>query len=112
MFGEDPAGIAPERALVFEIAGSVTGFHKAIAEYLQQRLKDSPDSEHRVEVELWSSAARERREHARRRFREALGEAGGRLVHRASIPEVAYEAALIDVPAAALRRMTTVQCGE
>lgn len=209
-FGEDPAGIAPERALVFEIAGSVTGFHKAIAkvdgleflgdedtewpadedfavidtrkgrqrkdredmpvggrlylampdvqalkqllslweryragesatrgfspwwrvfeqlrvlrawgpedrlpddtiEYLQQRLKDSPDAEHRVEVELWSSAARERREHARRRFREVLGEAGGKLIHSTSIPDVAYEAALVDVPAEALQRLTEHQ---
>lgn len=209
-FGEDPAGIAPERALVFEIAGSVTGFHKAIAkvdgleflgdedtespadedfavvdtrkgregkdredkpvggrlylampdvqaleqllslweryragesatrgfsrwwrvfeqlrvlrawgpedrlpddtiEYLQQRLKDSPGSEHRVEVELWSSAARERREHARRRFREVLGEAGGKLIHSTSIPDVAYEAALVDVPAEALQRLTEHQ---
>ena len=205
-FGEDPAGIAPERALVFEVAESVTGFRKAIAkvdgleflgdedsespadedfavidtrkgrvgqdredkpvggrlylampdvqaleqllslweryragespargftpwwrvferlrvlrawgpedrvpddtiEFLEQRLKDSPDSEHRVEVELWSSAAKENRECARRRFREVLGEAGGKLIHSASIPDVAYEAALVDVPAEALRRM-------
>ena len=30
-FGEDPAGIAPERALVFEIAGSVTDFRRAVS---------------------------------------------------------------------------------
>ena len=205
-FGEDPAGIAPERALVFEIAGSVTGFRKAIAkvdgleflgdedrespadedfavidtrkgrdgevrsdklvggrlyiampdvralrellsswdrhqadeqaprgytplwhvfdrlrmlrawgpedripedtvEFIEQRVQDSPDAVHRVEVELWSHTAREPRERALRRFRDVLREAGGTMVHSASIPEVAYEAVLVDVPAKALRRM-------
>lgn len=205
-FGEDPAGIAPERALVFEIAGSVTGFREAIAnvdgldflgdedkespadedfavidtrqgregetrpdklvggrlyiampdvralrellsfwdrhqaeepaprgfaswwhvfdqlrelrawgpedripedtiEFIEQRVQDSPDALHRVEVELWSYTARAPRERALRRFREVLREAGGKIVHSASIPEVAYEAALVDVPAKALQRM-------
>ncbi len=205
-FGEDPAGIAPERALVFEIADSVTGFRKAIAkvdgleflgdedrespadedfgvidtrkgrdgqirsdklvggrlyiampdvralrellsfwdrhqaaeeapfgyaplwhvfdqlralrawgpedripedtvEFIEQRLQDSPDAVQRVEVELWSYTAREPRERALRRFREVLREAGGTMIHSASIPEVAYEAVLVDVPAKALRRM-------
>lgn len=205
-FSEDPAGIAPERALVFEIAGSVTGFRKAIAkvdgleflgdedrespadedfavidtrkgrdgevrsdklvggrlyiampdvralrellsswdrhqadeqaprgyaplwhvfdqlrtlrawgpedripedtiEFIERRVQDSPDAVHRVEVELWCHTAREPRERALRRFREVLRDGGGTMVHRASIPEVAYEAVLVDLPAKALRRM-------
>ncbi len=198
-FGEDPGGIAPERALVFEIAGSVTGFRHAVAkvgglellgdedtespadgdfavidtrkgregkdrddklvggrlylampdiraleeilslwgryeagddaprgfapwwhvfkrlrelrawgpedrvpedtvDFIRQRLRDEPDADHRVEIELWSYAARERREKAGRMFLGVLQQAGGKLVHRSSIPEVAYEAALVDLP--------------
>lgn len=74
-------------------------------EFIEQKLQDSPEAVQRVEVELWSHTAREPRERALRRFREVLREVGGTIVHSASIPEVAYEAVLVDVPAKALRRL-------
>ena len=205
-FGEDPAGIAPERALVFEIAGSVTGFRRAVAkvdgfeflgdedtesaadedfavidqrkgrkgqdrdnklvsgrmylampdlqaleqllslwrrhqagesaapgftpwwhvfdrlrvlrawgpedrvpedtiEWIRQMLADKPDAAQRIEVELLNCATPAKREAARRSFDAVLREAGGRLIDSASIPEVAYEAALIDLPSHALRNL-------
>ena len=209
-FGEDPAGIAPERALVFEIAGSVTGFRRAVskvdglemladeetesspdedfavidqrkgregqdregkpvggrmyiampdlnalehllslwrryqagepastgfapwwrvferlrvlrawgpedripedtAELIREKLVDEPDAEHRIEVELWSQTTLERREAARRSFDKMLREARGRLIDSASIPEVAYEASLVDLPASGLRHLVDRQ---
>ena len=205
-FGEDPAGIAPERALVFEIAGSVTDFRRAVSkvdglellgdedtespadedfavidqrkgregqdregkpvggrmyiampdlnalehllslwrryqagepastgfapwwrvferlrvlrawgpedripedtiELIREKLADEPRAEHRIEVELWSRATLEKREAARRSFDNVLREAGGRLIDSASIPEVAYEAWLVDLPARGLRHL-------
>ena len=209
-FGEDPAGIAPERALVFEIAGSVTGFRRAVSkvdglelladeetesaadedfavidrrkgregkdredkpvggrmyvampdlhalehllslwrryqagepastgfapwwgvferlrvlrawgpedripedtiELIGEKLADEPRAEHRIEVELWSHATPERREATRRSFDKVLREAGGRLIDSASIPEVAYEASLVDLPAHGLRLLVDRQ---
>ena len=205
-FGEDPAGIAPERALVFEIAGSVIGFRRAVArvdgfeflgdedtesaadedfavidqrkgregqdrddalvngrmylampdlqaleqllslwrrhqagesaapgfapwwhvfdrlrvlrawgpedripegtiEWIRQMLADRPDAAQRIEVELLNCASSAKREAARRSFDTVLREAGGRLIDSASIPEVAYEAALVDLPSHALRNL-------
>ena len=59
----------------------------------------------RVEIERWSFQGAERRERAERLFRQAVSAAGGKVLHAASIPDIAYEAALVDVPIAEVRRL-------
>ena len=59
----------------------------------------------RAEIEIWSYQSAERRRRSAARFAQAVGIAGGEIVHRASIPEVAYEAALVDLPAAEVLRL-------
>ena len=68
--------------------------------YLNERLEDGRDSV-RLEVELWWRGARR----ARSRFAAAVEAAHGQVVHQASIPEIGYQAALVDVPVAEARRL-------
>ena len=69
--------------------------------YLKERLEDGSDDV-RLEVELWWRG-NTRRVHSR--FVEAVQAADGRIVHQASIPEIGYRAALVDVPATEVRRL-------
>lgn len=209
-FGEDPAGLAPERALVFKIAGSVTGFRRAVSrvegleflgdeeteaaadedfavidqrkgregrdrddkpvggrmylampdvkalqqllslwdrhqagesaasgfapwwrvfdrlrvlrawgpedrippdtvQWIREQLATEPARKRRLEVELWSHSSLARQRAARRVFEDALREVDGRLVDSASIPEIAYEAALLDLPTSGLGRLVDHQ---
>ena len=73
--------------------------------YLAQELDWQPDSVVRLEVELWSYHDRNRQRRRVAAFEETVREAGSEVVHRASIPEIAYEAALVDVPASAARQI-------
>ncbi len=72
--------------------------------YLNERLEQRADVV-RVEAELWGHPNQARQQEARSRFREAVRESGGEIAHSASIPEIAYEAALIDVPISEARRL-------
>ena len=58
-----------------------------------------------VEIELWSHQDAERRHRSASRFEQAVDTAEGRILSRASIPEIAYEAALVELPAAEVRRL-------
>ena len=69
--------------------------------HLKERLEDGSDDV-RLEVELWWRG-NTRRVHSR--FVEAVQAADGRIVHQASIPEIGYRAALVDVPATEVRRL-------
>ena len=68
--------------------------------YLNERLEDSRDSV-RLEVELWWRGTRR----AQSRFAAAVEAADGQVVHQAFIPEIGYQAALVDVPVAEVRRL-------
>ena len=59
----------------------------------------------RVEVELWSYQGAERRRQSSIRLERAVRDAGGEIHRRASIPDIAYEAALVDLPAAEVLRL-------
>lgn len=59
----------------------------------------------RVEVELWSYQGAERRQQSSIRLERAVRDAGGEIRRQASIPEIAYEAALVDLPAAEVLRL-------
>ena len=59
----------------------------------------------RVEIELWSRPAAELLRRLPDRLEHALNAVGGEILHWASIPEIAYRAALVDLPAAEARRL-------
>ncbi len=59
--------------------------------YIKQELKAHSDSPIRLEVELWQSTAV--------RFKQAVKESNGKIKAQASIPQIAYEAMLIELPA-------------
>ena len=70
--------------------------------YWREEARRHPDRAVRTEVELWFRRTSERREQASREFRALVQQAGGTIVHEALIPEIAYQGALIDIPAAAV----------
>ena len=72
-------------------------------DYLNEHLANHPESAVRVEIELWSHRGTARRQQSNLRFEQALGNAGGEAVARSSIPEIAYEAVLVDLPADMIR---------
>ena len=73
--------------------------------YLNERLESGSDDV-RLEVELWWRGNTRR---AQSRFVEAVQAAGGQVVHQASIAEIGYQAALVDVPATEARRLAARQ---
>lgn len=73
--------------------------------YLDHQLAERPDSPVRVEVELISHQSRERRNRSNVRFREAIRVADGEVIHQVSLPEIAYEGALVDLPSSEVRRL-------
>lgn len=72
----------------------------------REELEESPQEMRRIEVELWFTT----NETARRRtldgFRAAVDEAGGSVVHEATIDEIRYSAALVDIPAREINRIS------
>ena len=75
-------------------------------DYLKDKLADQPQiSNVRLEVELWSYPNTERQSQAFERFQEAVRISGGEIIHHTSIREIAYEAALIDLPASEINSL-------
>jgi hypothetical protein len=70
--------------------------------YWREEARLHPDRPVRTEVELWYRRTPQRREQTTREFRARVTGAGGTVIHEALIPEIAYQGALIDVPAAAI----------
>ena len=64
----------------------------------RQRLNDNPHEQVLIEVELWYYSSQERREQAESTFISVVGEAGGELIHKATISAINYHAALINLP--------------
>lgn len=71
----------------------------------QHQLAEAPNEPVRFEVELWYRENPETRRAAFAAFSAAVQELGGTLVHHASIAEIRYDAALIDLPAARIREL-------
>ncbi len=71
----------------------------------QKRLGEAPNEPVRFEVELWYREIAETRQAAFATFSNAVSELGGTLVHHATIAEIRYDAALIDLPAARIREL-------
>jgi len=70
--------------------------------YWREEAVRNPGRPVRTEVELWFRRTAARREQAAREFRDMVAGAGGAIIHEAEIPEIAYQGALIDIPAATL----------
>jgi len=62
-----------------------------------ERLRELPDDPVRFEVEFWYRATAALRDRAHQRLAAVIGDAGGQLLDRATIPEIRYDAALVEV---------------
>ena len=61
-------------------------------------LEQAPGSTATVEVELWHRDSSRQRDRASRELARIVAQAGGSVLHRASIPPIAYDAALVRLP--------------
>ena len=68
-------------------------------------IESDPESTVALEVELWYRESGAQRERARRELAGVVAQAGGSIVHQASIPPIRYEAALIRLPRQEVRRV-------
>lgn len=73
--------------------------------YWRDELARHPDRPVRFEVELWYYEQAERREAAFRRLEQEVLAVNGQVIHHSVIPEVRYDAALIDVPPAQIQAL-------
>ena len=104
---ELPDGFAPFKHLFSQLRalrpwGPQDRIPGETIEYWQEEATRYPDRPVRTEVELWYRRTPERREQAARDFRALVAAAGGVVIDEALIPEIAYQGALIDIPAAAI----------
>ena len=63
-------------------------------------LASNPDTAVRLEIELWFHENPDKRSQTFRELEGHIATAGGQVVHHAVIPEIHYDAALIDLPGA------------
>jgi hypothetical protein len=66
-------------------------------------LARAPDEPVRLEIELWFHASAEQRILAFERLNAEIAAAGGQVIQRSTIPEIHYDAALIDLPGVFVR---------
>lgn len=108
--GEKPArGFAPwfdlfDRLRQLRAWGPLDRVPESTIEWLADELEARTDPV-RAEIELWSYQSIARRRQASARFEQAVRAVGGEFLHRSSIPEIAYEAALVNLPAAEVLRL-------
>jgi hypothetical protein len=104
---ELPDGFAPFKHLFAQLRtvrpwGPQDRIPDETVEYWREEAQRHPGRPVRTEVELWFRRTPERREQAAREFRATVTQAGGTIVHAATISEIAYQGVLIDIPAASL----------
>ena len=75
------------------------------AELWRERIRADPTETVRIEADLWFRESPVRRRRAHRRVEAAIAEAGGEIVHRATIDEIGYDAMLVDLPGAEIARL-------
>jgi hypothetical protein len=73
--------------------------------FWQSTLQTNPEAPVRFEIELWYYENPERRARAYGRIEEEVTALGGRIVHHAVIPEIRYDAALVDIPPDQIRAL-------
>ena len=74
-------------------------------EYWREELASHPDRPVRFEVELWYHDRDEFRQAAFRRLEQEIRTVGGAIVHHSVIPEIRYDALLVDVPPAQIQTL-------
>ncbi|WBU62208.1 S8 family peptidase [Paracoccus albus] len=67
-------------------------------EYWRESLHYNPDAPVRFEIELWFHENGEQRNRAFARVEDEVHRMGGEIVHHATLPEIRYDAALVDIP--------------
>jgi hypothetical protein len=73
--------------------------------YFEEDLAARPDTPVRFEVELWFHRNEARRAAAFGRVRDFIESSEGRVIDRATIPEIYYDALLVDLPPEAIREL-------
>ena len=73
--------------------------------YWRERIAESPNEPVRFEVELWYRDNEQTRQNAFRTFSDDVVRLGGVVIHHATIPDVRYDAALIDLPAQRIQEL-------
>jgi hypothetical protein len=68
-------------------------------QFWQEQLQQAPGQPVRTEIELWFHQSAEARARAFTQFETSVAAAGGCIIHHAVIPEISYDAALVDIPA-------------
>jgi len=71
--------------------------------YWREELARHPDMPVRFEVELWYYDRDERREASFRHLEQEIRRLNGQIVHHSVIPEIRYDAVLVDVPPAQIQ---------
>jgi hypothetical protein len=104
---ELPTGFAPFKHLFAQLRtmrpwGPQDRIPNETIQYWREEAQRHPDRPVRTEVELWFRRTPERREQASRDFRASVAATGGTVIHEALIPDIAYQGALVDIPAAAI----------
>lgn len=104
---ELPNGLAPFKHLFAQLRvlrpwGPQDRISDETIGYWQEEVRRNPERAIRTEVELWYRRTPARRELAARDFRARVTAVNGTVIHEAVIPEIAYQGALIDIPAGAL----------
>ena len=104
-----PTGFAPwfdlfGRLRQFRAWGPEDRIPETTTDWLTAELEAGTDPV-RLEIELWSYQGTDRRGPSATRFEHAVDAVGGEIIHRTSIAEIAYEAALVDLPLAEVVRL-------
>ncbi len=74
-------------------------------QFFQEIVESGPNEPIRAEIELWSYRNRDRGRRALNRLNTVINEAGGSVITTASIPEIAYDAALVEIPIREMERL-------
>lgn len=74
-------------------------------EFWRENLRYNPDTPVRFEIELWFHENLERRRQAFDGIQQELEAMGGDVIHRATIPEIRYDAALVELPPDQVQRL-------
>lgn len=67
-------------------------------EYWRASLRNNPEAPVRFEIELWYHENTEQRTRGFARVEKEVRRMGGGLVHHVTLPEIRYDAALVDIP--------------
>lgn len=103
-----PTGYAPFRHLFTQMHavrawGPEDRIPPETREFWREQTALRPGQPVRTEVELWFRGSEERRRVASQGLARMVTDAGGTVVHESVIPDIAYHAALIDIPASAIQ---------